>query len=93
MKKIDKMLMECQSSAESLYLAMITIKFDGTVDMLCCFRKNGKESNRHTRNYKDKQEARKELEELAKDYPEDEKLVVLIDDIEEVMQYDPEEEY
>ena len=66
---------------------MITVLDNGTADMTCCFCDGyGKEVGREKKNYKDRHEAERVLDELTHHYPDDERPVVIIDNIAEVMQ-------
>jgi hypothetical protein len=99
MKLIDKMLMEYKTTTATLYMAIITIKDDGTADMMCAFSDGRKETSRSTKNYKDRHEAARVLEEMTKQHPGDElpatiinnipRCSVIADDIAEVMQCVP----
>lgn len=99
MKLIDKMLMECKTTAATVYMAIITVKDDGTADMMCAFSDGHEETSRSTKNYKDRHEATRVLEEMTRQYPGDELPAIIInniprysviaDDIAEVMQHAP----
>ena len=90
MKLINKLLMECKSTTTWPYMAVISTNQDGTADMLLCFADGyRKEVSRSKSHHHDKQAADNALDEILNHYQNDERTIIIFDDVMDVAYCDP----